>query len=75
MRDPVSGPIDFTFFLLALIIMLCLAFDPRKVFEVLNSYARVKPPSGAIFVSLRVIAVVCATGLAILLIGHLTRFR
>ncbi len=68
MRDPISGPIDFGFFVFSLFVVLWIAIDSRRVLEFLFSSA--KPLSPSIVLSLRILAGICAAGLAIVLIRH-----
>ncbi len=71
MGDPVSGPEVFAFFVFALIVMLWIAVDPRRVLEFLFSSA--KPLGNGVVVSLRILAALCCCGLSVVLIIHLVR--
>ncbi len=73
MRDPVSGPVDFCFFAFALVLLLWITVDTRRVLEFL--FYRAKPPSDGVIVVLRTLAGLCVCGLAVVLIGHLVRSR
>lgn len=73
MRDPVSGPVDFWFFAFALVLLLWIAVDTRRVLEF--PFYRAKPLSGGVVVVLKTLAGLCVCGLAIVLIGHLVRPR
>ena len=75
MRDPISGPLDFAFMVVALIVMSWVAVDPRKIFAFLNAYTHAKLPSDAVFTSIRIIAGLCVVGVAVLLLAHLLRIR
>ena len=75
MPDPISGPVEFAFVVLALIIMSWVAADPRRIFAFLNAYRQANVPSDAVFKSVRIIAGFCAAGAAVLLLGHLLRAR
>jgi hypothetical protein len=68
MRDPISGPIDFGFFVFSFIVVLWVAIDSRRVLEFLFSSA--KPLSPSIVFVLRILAGICAAGLAVVLIRH-----
>jgi hypothetical protein len=71
--DPVSSPIDFAFFALALVFLVWVAIDTRRVLEFL--FFRAKPLSDGLIVSLRVLAALCVCGLSVLLITHLAGYR
>ena len=71
MRDPVSGPIDVAFLAFALIVVLSIAVEPRRVLGFLFSNA--KPLRDNMIVSLRILAALCSCGLSVILIIHLVR--
>lgn len=73
MRDPVSGPVDFWFFAFALVLLLWIAVDTRRVLEFL--FYRAKPLSEGVIVALRMLAGLCVCGLAVVLVAHLVRSR
>ncbi len=68
MRDPISGPIDFAFFVFSFVVFLWIAIDSRRVLEFL--FASAKPLSQTVVGSLRILAGVCAAGLAVVLVRH-----
>ena len=73
MRDPISGPVELAFFGLSFLVALWIAIDPRRVLEFL--FASVRPISASIVAALRVLAGICAVGLAVLLVRHTLGFR
>lgn len=73
MRDPVSGPVDFWFFVFALVLLLWIAVDTRRVLEFV--FFRATPLSDRMTIVLRSLAGLCACGLAVVLISHIMRSR
>jgi hypothetical protein len=68
MRDLVSGPIDLAFFVFSFVVFLWIAIDSQRVLKFL--FARAKPLSQTVVVSLRMLAGVCTAGLAVILVRH-----
>ncbi len=73
MRDPITGPLEFGFFALALVLVLWIALDTRGSLSLLLFHSHPAPDRTIRF--LRVLSGLCASGLAILLVSHLLRSR
>lgn len=73
MRDPISGKIDLVFFAFALLVMMAIAIDPKRVLEFV--FPSAVPIRSTTLTSLRVLAIFCSIGLSTMLIAHFAQSR